>query len=481
MASEAEFEKALTDAAHEIFRTDRDNLTVNAVRTRAESNLGLDEGFFKTEEWKGRSKGIVQATADKLLEGEENGAVSEAEADEPTSKKAKPATKPPPKKEATQPAPKKAKAQPAAKKRKAPVKRRRAVESSDEEEEDDDIDDEDGSEDFSDVPSDDDDSVDDDDDEDDFEDEGAARRKKARTADKPKSKSKPKPTTNKAVAALAESGASSPLSELVSEDVDKSAAAEDDGESEMSNVIDESPKKKKKKRAKKGEAKHAREKKPSKRKADDSDSGSSLSVLDDPPPAKRGKKGGARAASSAPSASALSPDEAEVKKLQGQLVKCGVRKIWAFELKSYGDDTKAKIRHLKGMLRDIGMDGRFSESRAREIKERRELEADLEAVQEMDRNWGTHGSSGRPSRSRQRKSLREESSSDEEGEEGVGNGEGGGDGDNKEKREGGAADEGADDDKNDSNGDDDDAPKTSRRSRFGDLAFLGSESESDSE
>ncbi|CAK7199800.1 hypothetical protein SEUCBS139899_002486 [Sporothrix eucalyptigena] len=460
MASEAKLEKALKDAAQAIFRIDRDNLTVNAVRTRAESSLGLDEGFFKSEEWKSRSKAIVQSTADKLLEAEDSGAKPEEPEPEPTLKKAKPATKSQPKKkEAKKPAPKKRKA--------SSTKKRRAVESSDEEEVEDDFDDdnEDGSEDFSDPPSDDgdDDSVDDE--EDDFEDESDRRRKKVRTSKKPK----PKPAKSKAVAALTESAASSPLSELVSEDVDKGKAeAEVEGgsDSQMSDVIDEPSKRK---RAKKDESKQA-PKKATKRKADDSDSLSS--VIDDPPPKK--KKGTTLA-------STLSPDEAEVKKLQGQLVKCGVRKIWAFELKSYGDDAKAKIRHLKGMLRDIGMDGRFSESRAREIKERRELEADLEAVQEMDRNWGTHGSSGRPSRSRQYKSLKEESSDDDENEgEGGGGGHNAGDeddGDAKKERKGRPAGENNEDDDDE----EDAAPKTSRRSRFGDLAFLGSDSESDSD
>lgn len=84
----------------------------------------------------------------------------------------------------------------------------------------------------------------------------------------------------------------------------------------------------------------------------------------------------------------LSPDEAELKILQSQLTKCGVRKIWGVILKDYGSDTKAKIRHLKGMLRDIGIEGRFSEAKAREIKEARELEADLEAVREGEAKWG---------------------------------------------------------------------------------------------
>ncbi|POS87956.1 hypothetical protein EPUL_002499 [Erysiphe pulchra] len=84
----------------------------------------------------------------------------------------------------------------------------------------------------------------------------------------------------------------------------------------------------------------------------------------------------------------LSSDEETIKKLQSQLRKCGVRTIWHFELKEYGEDTRAKIRHLQKALKDVGMQGRFSEARAREIKESRELMADLEAVKEGDMKWG---------------------------------------------------------------------------------------------
>ena len=82
-----------------------------------------------------------------------------------------------------------------------------------------------------------------------------------------------------------------------------------------------------------------------------------------------------------------SPDETEIKRLQGWLVKCGIRKMWFKELAPY-DTPKAKIKHLKQMLADAGMGGRFSEEKARRIREERELKADLEAVQEGDKMWG---------------------------------------------------------------------------------------------
>lgn len=102
------------------------------------------------------------------------------------------------------------------------------------------------------------------------------------------------------------------------------------------------------------------------------------------------------------------PQEAEIKKLQSQLVKCGIRKLWHNELKEHGNDTKAKIRHLRRMLADIGMDGRFSEAKAKEIRETRELLADAEAAQEMNRLWGS-GSGGRASRGKVKARKFEES------------------------------------------------------------------------
>lgn len=82
------------------------------------------------------------------------------------------------------------------------------------------------------------------------------------------------------------------------------------------------------------------------------------------------------------------PDQAEVKRLQGWLVKCGIRKVWSKELASY-ETPKARIKHLKEMLADAGMKGRYSQEKARQIREERELKADLQMVQEGAKRWGT--------------------------------------------------------------------------------------------
>lgn len=81
------------------------------------------------------------------------------------------------------------------------------------------------------------------------------------------------------------------------------------------------------------------------------------------------------------------PDADEIKRLQGWLIKCGIRKMWHRELATC-ETSKAKIRHLKEMLSDAGMTGRFSAEKASQIREERELKADLEAVQEGAKQWG---------------------------------------------------------------------------------------------
>ena len=126
------------------------------------------------------------------------------------------------------------------------------------------------------------------------------------------------------------------------------------------------------------------------------DSGSDLSVLLDEKPAPK-KKQKSKGASEKPKNSAKvkpavvnDPDQEEIKRLQGWLVKCGIRKIWAFELKPY-ETSKAKIKHLREMLSDVGMTGRYSLEKASQIKEARELAADIEAVQEGNEIWGKDG------------------------------------------------------------------------------------------
>jgi hypothetical protein len=188
--------------------------------------------------------------------------------------------------------------------------------------------------------------------------------------DKPKKMSKPKPKAAVKQAAIkgksvngstakAGDGSDSPLSD--SQDVDSDAmpgrlqdSKPENSESDVSVVVDEEPKPKKRKRKSSEPADVGQKKsKASKSKAD----------------------------------SEVDPDEAEIKRLQGWLVKCGIRKMWWKELKPY-ESSKAKIKHLKGMLSDAGMTGRYSIEKATQIKEARELAADIEAVKEGAQRWG---------------------------------------------------------------------------------------------
>ena len=136
----------------------------------------------------------------------------------------------------------------------------------------------------------------------------------------------------------------------------------------------------------------------------DEPSESELSSLIDepPPPTKKRRKKSSSPKPSKPSKSKSKPTKSaksvsaepssgsqteEIKRLQDWLIKCGIRKVWAKELALY-TTPREKIAHLKDMLKEVGMDGRYSIQKARQIKEARELAADLEAVKDFDRHWG---------------------------------------------------------------------------------------------
>ncbi len=136
---------------------------------------------------------------------------------------------------------------------------------------------------------------------------------------------------------------------------------------------------------------------------------SEMSVVIDDEPAKKPKRnssttakprksGGsakkARQSKDAPAPTGGGGDEAEIDRLRSWLVKCGIRKKWSKELAPY-DTTRAKIKHLRQMLSDAGMTGRYSAEKARRIKEERELNAEVQAVQESAQAWSKRGSRGK--------------------------------------------------------------------------------------
>ncbi|KAL9617287.1 MAG: hypothetical protein Q9160_007914 [Pyrenula sp. 1 TL-2023] len=134
-------------------------------------------------------------------------------------------------------------------------------------------------------------------------------------------------------------------------------------------------------------------------------------VLDEPPKPKKRRQNtkestskGSKKFPKAKAGSEPTPDEAEIKRLQGWLVKCGIRKLWGKELKPF-ETSKAKIRHLRQMLEDVGMTGRFSMEKARDIRERRELAADLAEVQDRTQRWGKDNSSDADSGEKPKRKL----------------------------------------------------------------------------
>ncbi|PSK46342.1 HIRA-interacting protein 3 [Elsinoe australis] len=307
--TDTEIEYALRAAVRSALDTG-ETTSVNIARAAAEKELGLEDGFLKSDGgWKTRSKDIVNNTVN---EEEQSAPPTPAK----NTTKARSAPKP---KVDTEPSRKRSKV-PAAKSRKRQKK--------------DDTESEANLSDLSEPLS-----------------ESEAE---ASLQPSPKATTKPAAKTESDTSELSEH----PV--LESEDVDdtkKPSNGIDDSESELSDVIDEpAPKKKRASSATKKAPKSTRgsKVKPSKTSSKDQD---------------------------------LSPDQAEIKRLQGWLVKCGIRKIWGIYLKPYETD-KAKIKHLKGMLDEAGMTGRYSIEKASAIKEARELAADLEAVQEGEKQWG---------------------------------------------------------------------------------------------
>ncbi|KAK6431629.1 hypothetical protein LTR95_012206 [Oleoguttula sp. CCFEE 5521] len=323
-----------------------DEITVKSARSLAESELGLDSGFFKDDPvWKTRSKSVIEAAVDAPE------TPAKAKPVKPAPAKAKPATKR--KSEDSEEKPKKR-------------PKKSALEASDSADEA--------------APA------------------SAAKRKRkpqkaeviedgeseAEEVTKPPAKAPQKAQTGRKVSTESTIHPSDDVndSDALSEPPDKETegkatkikkAASDDSDSEMSVLLDEAPAK-------------AKPRKKS---------------TDAPAKTKKSTEG-----KKPINAKELSPNEEEIKRLQSWLVKCGLRKLWHKELAPY-DADKAKIAHLKGMLSDVGMTGRYSAEKAKSIKEARELKEEIEAAKDFAKQWGKAGKGKRD----------EEESVDEEDEE----------------------------------------------------------------
>ncbi|TGO48635.1 hypothetical protein BOTNAR_0466g00110 [Botryotinia narcissicola] len=438
-------DKALTNAlsktVRDVFHSDeKDKLSVRFIRTKVEEEYELGDGFLNEGKWKEKSKGIIKGEVDKLMQGDEE---EQEEEEEPVkaknvkktpAKKATPAAKPTKRSSAEKKAPPPKRQ----KKEKTPVSESELSEPAESE--------------LSDIGS-------------------------QMSEDEPKAK--PKKQVNKTAKAtlddeighnedkLALKKTKKPVAKEAVTSGSELSDIESITQSEAKSPIPSSPKIR-------DSSLSSLQKTEEEAAGNDSDSSAMSVVLDGPLTTKsRAKK--SKSTSSKPSKTTktvkpkaakakttaeLTPNEQLIKTLQSQLVKCGIRKIWAFELKKYETENE-KIKHLKNMLTEIGMTGRFSEGRAREIKEMRELQADLEAVKEGVKAWGM-GRSSRRSGSGFKEDKKQSEISDD---------------DDDDKIKSGSTRN--DDEESEDDEDDEDMEVSVRARRKNDLAFLGSEESSD--
>ena len=65
--SKKELEEALIAATCSVFAADPETTTVNKVRKQAEGDNDLEDGFFRSEQWKGRSKELITEYVVRLI------------------------------------------------------------------------------------------------------------------------------------------------------------------------------------------------------------------------------------------------------------------------------------------------------------------------------------------------------------------------------------------------------------------------------
>ncbi|RCI12955.1 hypothetical protein L249_0033 [Ophiocordyceps polyrhachis-furcata BCC 54312] len=345
--SAKELERALIDATCHIYKTDPDAISVNSVRRHVEQKFALEADFFASSEWKSRSKTLIKEYVDKLLDGWTP--KTQGRLKRPSSEPSSP-----------------------------PIKRQKRASQ----------------------PK-------------------SGKREKS-SEPRPKPRTKKNATRPKSETSTTDDDAEPPTSPRLEKENRKTVKDESEDDAINHGDLDHG---KEPERPTKSRPDADEEKVQEDGDARDTSTGEEVKpavdeeeeysdVIDEVPNPKARRKNGKDAPKpSKPAPKKVSTDdgpEAEIKKLQSQLVKCGIRKLWHNELKQYGTDTRAKVRHLKKMLAEIGMDGRFSEAKAREIKETRELMAEAEAAQQMNQLWGL-SSTGRASRSKSKSTKVEES------------------------------------------------------------------------
>ncbi|KAH9810886.1 hypothetical protein DFH28DRAFT_901746 [Melampsora americana] len=102
------------------------------------------------------------------------------------------------------------------------------------------------------------------------------------------------------------------------------------------------------------------------------------------PPSKQSKR---KSKATKPTKASSTDDKyaKEIKRLKGYVIACGVRKRWAQEFATCHTPT-SQIQRIKLILSDLGMPNRYSMNKAEEIRQRRELEDDLNSLQPVDQD-----------------------------------------------------------------------------------------------
>ncbi|KAJ9100490.1 hypothetical protein QFC21_003529 [Naganishia friedmannii] len=108
-------------------------------------------------------------------------------------------------------------------------------------------------------------------------------------------------------------------------------------------------------------------------------------------------KPAAKASTSTPAApSAPVVEDERVKELKSIVVACGLRKQWKKEFEGM-NSANEQVAHLKSLLTGLGMTGRPTKAKAKAIKEKRELAAELGDVLEFEAKRGLGITSSRRS------------------------------------------------------------------------------------
>ncbi|KAK9248465.1 hypothetical protein V1506DRAFT_529022 [Lipomyces tetrasporus] len=84
------------------------------------------------------------------------------------------------------------------------------------------------------------------------------------------------------------------------------------------------------------------------------------------------------------------PLEQKIATLKSWVVKCGVRKQWTRELAPF-NTKQDKIAHLQRILQGLGMAPRYSLEKAKKIRERREMEAEVAQLRAEAGESSDHG------------------------------------------------------------------------------------------